>query len=107
MFVFRRGFQVGFWALFAFRVYVSGVSFDLSLRFGLGFCWLFSIFWFQFGLLIFLLFFLVFLIWVLLIFLLVFSGFSALFFFFFVLLYWFLMGFGHSGGIAVVRWFPD
>ena len=54
MFVFRRGFQVGFWALFAFRVYVSGVSFDLSLRFGLGFCWLFSICWFQLGLLIFL-----------------------------------------------------
>ena len=78
-----------------------------SLCFGLGFCWLFLIYWFQFGLLIFLLFFLVFLIWVLLIFLLIFSGFSALFFFFLVLLHWFLMGFGHSGGIAVVQWFPD
>ena len=28
-------------------------------------------------------------------------------FFFFVLLHWFLMGFGHCNGIAVVRWFPD
>ena len=30
-----------------------------------------------------------------------------LFFFFFVLLHWFLMGFGHSSGIAVVPWFTD
>ena len=50
-------------------------------------------------------FFFVFLIWVLLIFLLVFSGFFDNFFF--VLLHWFLMGIGHSGGVAVVRWFPD
>ena len=57
MFVFRRGFQVGFRALFAFWVCVSGVGFGLSLSFGLGFCWLFSIYWFQFRLIIFLLFF--------------------------------------------------
>ena len=88
MFVFRygfwRGFQAGFRALFAFWVCVSGVGFGLSLWFELGFCWLFSICWFRFGLLIFQLFFFVFLIWVLLIFLLVFSGFfDNLFLFFF------------------------
>ena len=87
MFVFRygfwRGFQAGFRALFAFWVCVSGVGFGLSLWFELGFCWLFSICWFRFGLLIFQLFFFVFLIWVLLIFLLVFSGFFDNFFLFF------------------------
>ena len=57
VFVFQRGFQAGFPALFAFWVCVSGVGFGLSLHFGLGFCWLFSIYWFRFGLLIFLLFF--------------------------------------------------
>ena len=57
VFVFQRGFQVGFRALFAFWVCVSGVGFGLSLHFGLGFYWLFLICWFQFGLLIFLLFF--------------------------------------------------
>ena len=46
--------------------YISGLGFGLSLHFGLGFCWLFSIFCFRFGLLIFLL---------------VFSSFSALFIF--------------------------
>ena len=55
VFVFWRGFQAGFQALFAFWVCVSGVGFGLSLHFGLGFCWLFSIFCFRFGLLIFLL----------------------------------------------------
>ena len=34
-----------------------------------------------------------------------FFGFSA--HFFLVLLHWFLMGFGHSGGVAVVQWFLD
>ena len=92
VFVFRRGFQAGFRALFAFWVCVSGVGFSLSLRFGLGFCWLFSICWFRFGLFIFLLFFfLVFLIWVLLIFLLVFSGFSAQFFLFFFTGSWWVL----------------
>ena len=45
---------------------ISGLGVGLSLHFGLGFCWLFSIFCFRFGLLIFLL---------------VFSSFSALFIF--------------------------
>ena len=35
VFVFRHGFQAGFWALFAFWVCVSGVGFGLSLRFEL------------------------------------------------------------------------
>ena len=65
VFMFQRGFQAGFQALFAFWVCVLGVGFGLSLRFGLGFCWLFSICWFRFGLLIFLL---------------IFSGFSDHFF---------------------------
>ena len=37
VFVFRRGFQAGFRALFAFWVCVSSVGFGLSLRFERGF----------------------------------------------------------------------
>ena len=36
-----------------------------------------------------------------------FFWFFCSFFFFLVLLHWFLMGFGHSGGVAVMRWFLD
>ena len=46
VFIFRCGFQAGFRALFAFWVCVLSVGFGLSLHFGLGFCWLFSIYWF-------------------------------------------------------------
>ena len=92
---FKLGFQLCLHFGFVFRVWVSaslcilGWVFAVcsqSVGFDLGCSYFYSFFGFSY---------------------LDFAHISALFFFFFVLLHWFLMGFGHSGGIAIVRWFPD